>query len=84
MTQAVKTEDVTWVLTVPVCCSEPAKYFMRKAAIEAGFIQGGHDDEVGTGASHTLFDRAICGERTDLDLWQLGQTRSLHCSEGGC
>lgn len=46
VTQAVKAGDVTWVLTVPVCCSEPAKYFMRKAAIQAGYLQGGHDDEV--------------------------------------
>lgn len=46
VTQAVKTEDVTWVLTVPVCCSEPAKHFMRQAAIQAGYIKGGDDDEV--------------------------------------
>lgn len=46
VTEAVKAEDVTWVLTVPVCCSEPAKYFMRQAAMQAGFIKGGDDDEV--------------------------------------
>eukprot|EP00903_Cladosiphon_okamuranus_P015919 g14704.t1 len=45
VTQAVKAENVTWVLTVPVCCSEPAKFFMRQAAIKAGYIQGGSDDE---------------------------------------
>eukprot|EP00752_Nemacystus_decipiens_P007641 g6830.t1 len=45
VTQAVNVEDVTWVLTVPVCCSEPAKYFMRQAAVQAGFIKGGEDDE---------------------------------------
>eukprot|EP00752_Nemacystus_decipiens_P005430 g4921.t1 len=45
VTQAVRAEDVTWVLTVPVCCSEPAKFFMRQAAIKAGYIQGGNDDE---------------------------------------
>ncbi|CAN0518172.1 unnamed protein product, partial [Ectocarpus sp. 12 AP-2014] len=37
--------SVTWVLTVPVCCSEPAKHFMREAATKAGFIKGGNDDE---------------------------------------
>ena len=46
VTQAVKEDEVTWVLTVPVCCSEPAKYFMRQAAIKGGFIKGGDDDEV--------------------------------------
>lgn len=46
VTQAVRAEDVTWVLTVPVCCSEPAKHFMRQAAIQGGFIKGGDDDEV--------------------------------------
>lgn len=46
VTEAVKADHVTWVLTVPVCCSEPAKAFMRQAAIKAGFIEGGHDDEV--------------------------------------
>eukprot|EP00752_Nemacystus_decipiens_P005431 g4922.t1 len=45
VTQAVRADNVTWVLTVPVCCSEPAKYFMRQAAIKAGYIQGGHDDQ---------------------------------------
>lgn len=45
-TEAVRMEDVTWVLTVPVCCSEPAKHFMRQAAIQGGFIKGGNDDEV--------------------------------------
>lgn len=46
MTETVRPENVTWVLTVPVCCSEPAKHFMRQAAIQAGFITGGADDEV--------------------------------------
>lgn len=46
VTQPLTARDVTWVLTVPVCCSEPAKHFMRQAAVQAGFIQGGHDDEV--------------------------------------
>lgn len=46
VTQAVRAEDVMWVLTVPVCCTEPAKHFMRRAAIQAGFIKGGDDDEV--------------------------------------
>ncbi|CAN0375001.1 unnamed protein product, partial [Ectocarpus sp. 12 AP-2014] len=45
LTHAVSAEDVTWVLTVPVCCSEPAKHFMREAATKAGFIKGGNDDE---------------------------------------
>ncbi|CAM9720781.1 unnamed protein product [Pylaiella littoralis] len=45
VTKKVTTRDVTWVLTVPVCCSEPAKNFMREAARKAGFISGGHDDE---------------------------------------
>ncbi|CAN0348483.1 unnamed protein product [Ectocarpus sp. 4 AP-2014] len=40
LTHAVSAEDVTWVLTVPVCCSEPAKHFMREAATKAGFIKG--------------------------------------------
>lgn len=46
VTKKVTTRDVTWVLTVPVCCSEPAKNFMREAARKADFISGGHDDEV--------------------------------------
>lgn len=46
VTEAVSAENVTWVLTVPVCCSDPAKYFMRQAAIKGGFIKGGGDDEV--------------------------------------
>lgn len=47
VTQGIQAHDVVWVLTVPVCCSEPAKHFMREAAINAGFIKGGEDDEVG-------------------------------------
>ncbi|CAB1102322.1 unnamed protein product [Ectocarpus sp. CCAP 1310/34] len=45
LTHPVSADDVTWVLTVPVCCSEPAKHFMREAATKAGFIKGGSDDE---------------------------------------
>ncbi|CAM9721061.1 unnamed protein product [Pylaiella littoralis] len=45
VTKRVQPHDVMWVLTVPVCCSEAAKHFMREAAKKAGFIQGGHDDD---------------------------------------
>lgn len=31
-----KPEDITWVLTVPAIWNEPAKQFMREAAVEAG------------------------------------------------
>ena len=60
MDQAVKVDDVTWVLTVPVCCSEPAKHFMRQAAIQAGLIKGGDDDEVDSAIlqCHTA---SVCG-----------------------
>lgn len=32
--------DVPWFFTVPVCCSNPAKHFMRYAAIKAGHVKG--------------------------------------------
>ncbi len=57
VTEAVKAENVTWVLTVPVCCSDPAKYFMRQAAIQGGFIKGGgDDDEVNSGEEDDRID----------------------------
>lgn len=45
-TQAVRAEDITWILTVPVCCTEPAKNFMRDAAKLAGFIRDEDDAKV--------------------------------------
>ncbi|CBJ30720.1 Heat shock protein 70-putative [Ectocarpus siliculosus] len=41
----VKPNRVSWVLTVPACCTAPATKFMSDAAIRAGLINGEDDAE---------------------------------------
>ncbi|CAM9511171.1 unnamed protein product, partial [Hapterophycus canaliculatus] len=65
---AVTAEDVSWVLTVPVCCSNPAKKFMRHAAIKAGFITGRGDDEELTLCMEPMAACLALGERLDWNL----------------
>ncbi|CAM9486618.1 unnamed protein product, partial [Scytosiphon promiscuus] len=68
VTDALTAEDVSWVLTVPVCCSNPAKQFMRHAAIKAGFITGENDDEELTLCMEPMAACLALGDRLDWNM----------------